>query len=270
MKFRHRMMVLSLLSAAVAVSGTVIPQSGRCRDIPNILSGSLLANAAEADWYTLAEDGRSLQIRLPQEINEAAWSLRLSDDQAFTLSKEEQSNAGASFILTAASGHPGDQVTITFEDYLEGRSSVLSVYRMTVSLSDDGHISVSEADPAWFVLDPETNHLDVWMYVDDRTGYEWTFDTNRDYIYNQDTVFEAIDGDERKGYYHTCFCAENPDWEEKQVSLTLFYGTGVFRSPDNRNASVRTFTLRITEDKIIDVLSYSEKIDYQTYRGNGE
>ncbi len=259
-----------LLSCAVTAFGTAFIQNDLSAKPVQMNFGTVLTFAAGADedWYTLSEDGRSVKITLPQEIEGAAWSARISDDQALIV-EEQQSSEGALFVLSSTSVSQDETIDVRFEDYLEDRDSILSAYSLTLSADEEGTLSVVRDDPAWFILYPETNHLDVWMYTDETTGYEWTFNTSRDVIYNQDTVYESLNGSENEGYYHTCFCAQNDDWEEKETVLELIYGSGVFRQSEHVQASVRTLTLRVTEDVNIDIIAYSEAEDYQTYQNSG-
>ena len=223
-----------------------------------------IAEAADAPWYEMGDDGYSVTVTLKgQGENGFKWDSEVSVPEMMELTSEGTDADGAYTATYSATLSGAGNVSLIFRYVDESDPAAAAVRTRVLELfvNESGELFVEsvlnqDPDAAWYEIDPDTGVLTVRLSANASTGYEWTFTTTDDQAvelltseYVEDEAEEGLVG--VGGTYVASFRGLKQTADT--VELTFSYG----RSWEEKPVEMRTLTLSVDQDSKLSV----ERVD---------
>ena len=228
-----------------------------------------IAEAADAPWYEMGDDGYSVTVTLKgNDKSGLKWVSEVSVPEMMKLESENTATGESEGMAGAETTY-----TATYSATLDGAGTVSLIFRyvdendpaaaavktrvLELFISESGELFVESAlsqdpDADWYEVDPDTGVLTVRLSANASTGYEWTFTTTDDQAvelltseYVEDEAEEGLVG--VGGTYVASFRGLKQTADT--VELTFSYG----RSWEEKPIEMRTLTLSADQDNKLSV-----------------
>lgn len=214
------------------------------------------AEAADAPWYDMGDDGYSVRVTLPGNADGCKWVGEISVPDMMKLTDESTDESG---VYTAAFSATMDQagtVSLIFRRVNEAGEAVQTRV-LELFVNESGELFVESAlnqDPSadWYEIEPETGVLTVRLSANATTGYEWTFastDESAVELITSEYIADEAAADQVGvgGTYVASFRGLKQTADT--VELTFSYG----RAWEEKPIEMRTLTLSIDKDNRLSV-----------------
>ena len=218
------------------------------------------AEAADAPWYEMGEDGYSVAVTLPADTEGYKCVSEISVPEMMEVKSESTAEDGAYTAVYTATLDQAGTVSLIFRYVNEG-GEALKTRVLELFVNESGEMFVESAlnqDPSadWYEIEPENGVLTVRLSANATTGYEWTFtstDENAVELITSEYIADEAAADQVGvgGTYVASFRGLKQTADS--VELTFSYG----RAWEEKPIEMRTLTLRVDQDNKLSV----ERVD---------
>ncbi|MDD6872136.1 MAG: protease inhibitor I42 family protein [Clostridiales bacterium] len=218
------------------------------------------AEAADAPWYEMGDDGYSVRVTLPGDTEGYKWVSEISVPEMMKVKSESTAEDGAYTAAYTATMEQAGTVSLIFR-YVNDSDEALKTRVLELFVNESGELFVESAlnqDPSadWYEIEPDAGVLTVRLSANANTGYEWTFTSTdesavelitSEYIADEAAADQVGVG----GTYVASFRGLKQTADT--VELTFSYG----RSWEEKPIEMRTLTLSVDQDNKLSV----ERVD---------
>ncbi len=215
------------------------------------------AEAADAPWYEMGEDGYSVTVTLPGDTEDYKWVGEISVPEMMEVKSESTTEDGAYTASYTATLDQTGTVSLIFR-YVSDSDEALKTRVLELFVNESGELFVESAlnqdsSADWYEIDPDTGVLTVRLSANATTGYEWTFTTTDENAvellaseYVADEASAELVG--VGGTYVASFRGLKQTADA--VDLTFSYG----RSWEEKPIEMRTLTLNVDQENRLSVV----------------
>ena len=218
------------------------------------------AEAVDAPWYEMGDDGYSVRVTLPGDTEGYKWVSEISVPEMMKVKSESTAEDGAYTAAYTATMEQAGTVSLIFR-YVNDSDEALKTRVLELFVNESGEMFVESAlnqDPSadWYEIEPDAGVLTVRLSANATTGYEWTFtstDESAVELITSEYVEDEADADlvGVGGTYVASFRGLKQTADT--VELTFSYG----RSWEEKPIEMRTLTLSVDQDNKLSV----ERVD---------